>query len=159
MSRKLVGPVALLLIGSGTIGCGSTSSSTSGTGGSAAKPKTGVASRTYHLKLTGKAETPPGAPNGTGAAVIALHGSTLRVCWRFSHLHGFQGATFSHIHSGDSGTSGRVVIPLSTVPKLHHKGCVRASPTVMKAIERHPSGYYVNIHSRRYPAGAVRAQL
>jgi hypothetical protein len=113
----------------------------------------------YRVRLSGgKAETPPGAPQGTGTAVIAFHGSSL-VCWRFAHLHGFLDATFAHIHSGATGKSGNIVVPLSTSPALHHQGCVPVSAALVKAIERHPANYYVNIHSRQYPGGAVRAQL
>jgi hypothetical protein len=110
------------------------------------------------LKLTGAAETPPGAPKGTGGAVIAFHGAT-KVCWRFAHLGGFTGATAAHIHVGAAGKSGNVVVPLSTGPKFVHKGCVRAKAALVKAIEKDPHGYYVNIHSTKYPGGAVRSQL
>jgi hypothetical protein len=114
--------------------------------------------RTYKVKLTGAAEVPTGAPKGSGNAVVAIHGTT-KVCFRFSHLHGFAGATVSHIHAGRAGKAGPVVVPLSTGSKLHHTGCVKASPTVIKAIEGHPASYYVNVHSKKYPGGAVRAQL
>lgn len=111
------------------------------------------------MKLSGKAETPAGAPKGTGSAVVALHGRTLRVCWRFSRLKGFTSATVAHIHKGVEGTSGNIVVPLSTAAKLHHRGCVSSSAALIKAIEKNPHGYYVNIHSKKYPGGAVRAQL
>jgi hypothetical protein len=159
-SKLLVPGLAVAALGLAACGSSSTSSgsgSSSTTSSSAAK-HTGAAPRIYHLKLTGAAETPPGAPSGAGLAVIAFHGST-KVCWRFAHLRGFTNATFAHIHIGPKGKSGNVVVPLSTAPKLHHKGCVNASPTVIKAIEKDPSGYYVNIHSTTYPGGAVRAQL
>jgi hypothetical protein len=114
--------------------------------------------RTYRVKLTGAAEVPPGAPKGSGNAVIAIHG-TSKVCFRLSHLHGFTSATVAHIHAGGPAKAGPVVVPLSTGTKLHHQGCVKASPIVIKAIEGHPASYYVNVHSKKYPGGAVRAQL
>ncbi len=110
------------------------------------------------MRLSGAAETPPGAPHGGGDAVIAFHGER-KVCWRFAHLHGFSGATFAHIHLGSAGQSGAIVQPLSTAPRLHHQGCARISPTLSRQIWSDPSRYYVNIHSLKYPAGAVRAQL
>ena len=118
-----------------------------------------VPSRTYRLKLKGSAEVPKGAAKGTGSAVITLHGKTSQVCWRFTHLKGFTSATFAHIHKGAAGTSGNIVVPLSTGPKLKHKGCVTSSGTLIKTIAKSPKGYYVNIHSKKYPGGAVRSQL
>jgi hypothetical protein len=114
--------------------------------------------RVYRVQLSGTAETSPGAPHGSGAAVIAFHGDSI-VCWRFAHLHGFTNATFAHIHIGMKGRSGNVVVPLSTGPRLHHQGCVSVSPLLSKAIRSKPSRYYVNIRSKQYPGGAVRAQL
>lgn len=122
------------------------------------KARTGKPSRVYHVKLSGRTEVPPGALNASGAAVIAVHGSSV-VCWRFAHLHGFTGATFAHIHVGAHGKSGNIVVPLSTGPRLHHQGCLPVSAALINAIEKNPRGYYVNIHSTRYPGGAVRAQL
>ena len=154
MSSKLITPV-VLTAALGLAGCGGSSSSSNS---HASAPKNGIRGHIYRVSLTGKAETPPGAPNGAGSAVIALH-SSLKVCWRFSHLRGFTDATFARIHRGGAGTAGPIVIPLSTTSKLHHKGCVPTTAAMIKAIERDPAGYYVNIHSKQYPAGAVRAQL
>jgi CHRD domain len=91
--------------------------------------------------------------------VIALHDSTQQVCWRFAHLAGFSGATFAHIHRGPPGTSGPIVVPLSTSTKLHHKGCVHTTASLLAAIAKDPPAYYVNIHSKQYPDGAIRSQL
>lgn len=154
----LVSSLVALAIGLAACGSGSSrSASSSKTSPSAANSAGSL--RIYRVGLTGAtAEAPAGAPQGTGAAVIAFHGSS-RVCWRFAHLHGFINATVAHIHAGAQGKSGKVVVSLSTGPRLHHEGCVPVSPVVVKAIEGHPSGYYVNIHSKQYPNGAVRAQL
>ncbi len=128
-------------------------SSAQGTNGKTAA----VASRTYSVKLTGKAETPAGPPSGTGSAVITVHGKTDQVCWRFAHLKGFTTPKVSHIHSGATGVSGPIVAPLGSLYKA--KGCVPASATLLKAIEKNPHAFYVNIHNTKYPGGAVRAQL
>jgi hypothetical protein len=86
---------------------------------------------------------------------IAFHGSSV-VCWRFAHLHAFTNATFARIDIGVQGKSGNIVVALSTGPRLHHQGCVPVSAKLVKTIEDHPRGYYVNIHSTTYPGGAVR---
>lgn len=135
-------------------GCGGSSSHKAAGGHASASTPLHV----YRVTMSGHAESPPGAPHGAGAGVIAIHAGSV-VCWRFAHLHGFVGATVAHIHSGAPGRSGPILIPLSTAPALHHRGCTHASSAAITAIERGPTGYYVNIHSARYPAGAVRGQL
>jgi CHRD domain len=153
MHRCLLLP-GLAAIVLGLAACGSSSSSHS----AGARPRTGVHGHIYRVKLTGTAGKAAGTTNATGAAVIALH-SNLTVCWRFSHLRGFTGATGADIHRGAAGTSGPVVVALTTGTKLHHRGCVPTTAATIEAIEKDPGGYYVNIRSTQYPGGAVRAQL
>jgi CHRD domain len=154
-SKLLIPGLAILVLA--VAACGSSTKPSHITGGS--PTSAGAPSLAFHVKLTGAAEVPPGAPKGSGGAVIALHDSTLQVCWRFAHLKGFTKPTLAHIHLGDKGTSGIVVVPLSTGTRFLHKGCVTTSATVIKAIAQKPHRYYVNIHSTEYPGGAVRAQL
>jgi CHRD domain len=141
----------LVIMLMGMAGCGASGSSTPS---SALSPPL----RVYRMRLTGKAEIPKGAPTGSGYAIIAIHRGSV-VCWRFAHLHGFFNATVAQIHVGFTGRSGRVVQSLSTGPSLHHQGCIQASAAEVTAIKHDPSAYYVNVHSRLYPTGAVRGQL
>jgi hypothetical protein len=168
-SRLLIPSLAVVLIG--VAGCGSSSSSSSSstsantpastattTKSAVAKVKKAV-SRTYALKMTGAAETPAGAPGGTAKAVVTLSTKLGKVCWTFTSLSGVSNPTFAHIHLGAAKTSGNIVLPLSTGTTLLTKGCVPASATLINAIAANPHAYYVNIHSKQYPGGAVRAQL
>ena len=166
----LVSSFAVVVIA--LVGCGSkSSSSTSAAAGSStattstttttsAKAKAKQAlSRTYAVHLTGSAETPPGPSSGSGKAVVALSTKTNKVCWTFTSLSGFSNPTYAHIHIGKAGTSGNIVVPLSTGTTFKKKGCVSASPSTINAIAANPHGYYVNIHSAQSPSGAIRAQL
>ena len=157
MRAKLLAPSIAVLVLAVT-GCGSSSSSASSSHAGSSAAKAVGPLRIYRVALTGTAETSPGAPSGTGAAVIAFHGSSV-VCGRFAHLHGFTNATVAHIDIGVRGKSGNSVVALSTGPRLHHQGCVPVSAKLVKTIEDHPREYYVNIHSTTYPGGAVRGQL
>jgi CHRD domain len=173
--RKLLLPT-LAVAALGVAACGSSSkssSSSTSSGASTATSTTGAAmkkhhgaatsakapSKTYKLKLTGKAETPPGAPTGTGTAVVSLRGKSDQICWKFADLKGFTNPTFAHIHKGAAGTSGAVVVPLSTGTKFLASGCVHSTAAMLVAIGKDPHGYYVNVHSTKYPGGAVRSQL
>ena len=156
MSRNHLLAMSIAL-GATLAGCGSTSSGTSRAGHRAGMPSGSRPTQVYRVTLTGAA-APRGAPQGTGAAIIAFHGDSL-VCWRFAHLRGFTDATPAHLHVGTEGHLGTIALGLSTGPHLHHQGCVRVNPALTKKLRSDPSGYYVEIPSKQYPHGAVRAQL
>jgi CHRD domain len=116
-----------------------------------------AANKTFTVTMTGKAETPKGAPNGKGTAKITLEPGVGKVCFRLS-WSGIGTPTASHIHQGKKGVAGPVVIPIfGGTPK--HSGCVKAAKSLINKIAKNPAGYYVNVHTAKYPAGAIRAQL
>jgi hypothetical protein len=114
--------------------------------------------KTLRTTMLGSKEVPKGAPHASGKAVITLNAAKGSVCWTFSSVKGLDKVTASHIHQAGAGKSGNVVIPLFA-GTLKAKGCVKASKSLITAIAKKPSGYYVNIHTVKYPAGAIRGQL
>lgn len=123
----------------------------------AAVPALALGSQTKTTKLqallAGTSEVPKGAATGTGEAGITITGS--KVCWEFTEISGIGKALASHIHKGKPGVAGPVVVPLGGTYKA--KGCT-TSP-MAKAILAHPDDYYVNIHTAKFAAGAIRGQL
>jgi CHRD domain-containing protein len=105
-------------------------------------------------KLSGRNEVPK-AGAASGEASIQITGT--KVCWRFNDLKGFTGATASHIHKAPIGTAGPVVVPLGAAFKK--TGCTTTSAALAKAILASPKGFYVNIHTTKFPGGALRGQL
>jgi len=64
----------------------------------------------------------------------------------------------AHIHRGGAKVaSGPVVVPLGA--KYKATGCIASTSAIVKAIAKNPKGFYVNIHTAKYPNGAVRGQL
>jgi hypothetical protein len=116
----------------------------------------GSAAKTSKLeaKLSGRTEVPK-AGTATGEAYVQITGT--KVCWQFKDLKGLAGAAAAHIHKAPAGKAGPVVVPLGAAFKA--KGCTSATAATAKAILAHPSAYYVNIHTKKYPAGAARGQL
>ena len=108
-------------------------------------------------KLTGKAGTPKGAAAGSGIVVLHLNAKKGTACWDFKGVKGFDKPTAAHIHKGPAGTAGPVVIPFGAAYKA--KGCTKAATKTIAAVEEHPNAYYVNVHSAKYPGGAIRGQL
>lgn len=157
-SRRLV--LGLVIMALATAGCGSGNSSSRSPTASSGSSATAITRplHIYRVGMTGKAELFHGAPNGSGDAVIAIHRGSV-VCWRFAHLHGFIDATVADIQVGAKGRPGSTLVPRSTGLRVHHRGCVQPSAAAIKAIERDPAGYSVNIHSLQHPASAVKGQL
>jgi hypothetical protein len=121
-----------------------------------------AADTTLKATMSGSQEKPKGDPDGTGTAVLTLKSS--QVCYVITVKNA--GTTFSagHIHAGKKGVAGPVYINLFTKPKKLKSGKLSGcSPTAKAAdiakVKTKPSGYYVNIHNAKYPAGAIRGQL
>ena len=110
----------------------------------------------FEAHLLGKAEIPKGAPKGKATVKITISGN--KVCWKFISMSGIDKPVVSHIHKGGAKTAaGPVVVPLGDA--FEAAGCTVSTAAVDKAIEKNPTGYYVNVHTARYPNGAIRGQL
>jgi hypothetical protein len=111
--------------------------------------------------LTGAAEIPgPGDPDGAGTATIRLRVGQGQVCHSLTASNITLPASAAHIHQGAAGVAGPVVIPLITPDADGSvEGCVSAPRALVKQILKNPAGYYVNVHTSDFPAGAIRGQL
>ncbi len=109
----------------------------------------------FVVALAGKYESPKGAPAGKGTATITISGT--KVCWAFTGLSGISKETAAHIHKAPAGKAGPIVVPFGGAFKA--KGCIATTAALAKAIVAHPGAYYVNVHTVKYPAGAIRSQL
>jgi hypothetical protein len=116
-----------------------------------------AASKSITVSMNGKSESPKGSPTGKGSATISLNSSKGRVCFKLS-WSGIGKPTAAHIHKGNKGKAGPVVVPLFG-GTAKHSGCVSASKSLVGAIIKKPGAYYVNVHTAKFPGGAVRGQL
>lgn len=107
-------------------------------------------------KLLGTSEVPKAAAAGHGIVNLDLK-TAGKVCWHFDGVAGIGKPLVAHIHKGSSGKAGPVVVPLGG--KYTLKGCIAAPKAVLEGIESHPNSYYVNVHTAKYPNGAIRGQL
>jgi len=106
------------------------------------------------------AGTDEGDTDGTGSAMITLDPDTGEACWELT-AEGIEPVTQSHIHIGAEGETGDVVVPLDVDGfEGTSEGCVSDQDAeALQAIVDDQSGYYVNLHTEDYPAGAIRGQL
>jgi CHRD domain-containing protein len=122
--------------------------------------------------LSGKQEVSPttgkldaGSKTGYGAGLIRAKRPTRRVCYRFVvHDLGAPGdVTAAHIHKEVAGKNGPIVLLLVSGPSELERGCVKPANDTEKSAAKdafkNPENYYLNIHTKGHPDGAIRGQL
>jgi hypothetical protein len=81
-----------------------------------------------------------------------------KVCARAT-WHRIGTPMMAHIHRGRSGVSGNVVVDLTGSVTGGRHCATGVSRLLIRHIISHPRRFYFNIHTRAYPAGAIRGQL
>jgi hypothetical protein len=112
--------------------------------------------------MSGANEMPAADPDGSGTAKLRLDAAKKKVCFTIK-VRKIGGVAAAHIHKGGKNVaSGSIVVPLIMAPKSGTKftGCEKnVSKKLIRSILKHPRGYYVNVHTGAFPAGAIRGQL
>jgi hypothetical protein len=110
---------------------------------------------TFAVDLKGSSE-----PNATGTAVVRLRPDAGMVCYRLHAANVTLPTVAAHIHKGVAGVNGPVVVPFTAPgPDGNSSGCAPADGALIADIVANPGGYYVDVHTKEHPAGAIRAQL
>jgi hypothetical protein len=122
-----------------------------------------AAADSYRVSLTGGREAGnAGDPNGQGFAFIVVDSGT---AYYYLMAKGIGQPTASHIHIGQAGVAGGVAVGLAfsftqaSTGAYVASGSVALDPALAQQILANPAGYYVNIHTAAFPAGAIRGQL
>jgi hypothetical protein len=110
---------------------------------------------TLALELKGTSE-----PNAKGTAVLRIRKDAGMICYRLHVENVTLPTTAAHIHRGGAGVNGPVVVPF-TAPGAdgNSSGCAPADAALIDEILGNPPGFYVNVHTKEHPAGAIRSQL
>ena len=108
-----------------------------------------------HLELKGSTE-----PNASGTAVLRIRKDAGLVCYRLHAENVTLPTIAAHIHKGAAGVNGPVVVPFSA-PGANgtSSGCTATTAAIIDDILANRAGYYVNVHRKEHPRGAIRAQL
>ena len=114
---------------------------------------------TLNAKLT-TAVPGPGDPDGHGNAMVKVYKTKL--CYTLSVMS-IKPATMAHIHQGAKGQTGDIVVPMDqtsfNLPRPTSSGCEPITSSLRMDLMQNPSNYYVNVHNKPYPDGAIRGQL
>jgi CHRD domain len=117
-------------------------------GGNEVNPTTGVARA--------------GDPDGFGSATVTFSNftpTTATLCYAIL-VSNITAANAAHIHRGRSGFNGGIVVNFASPGILGRvTGCVSIPLALYGQLRAFPSEFYVNVHNRAFPNGAVRGQL
>lgn len=109
--------------------------------------------------LDGTQEVPPVTSAATGSGVLTLNENAGTVTARVS-TSGADDATAAHIHTGDAGTNGDVLLPL--VADSENSGSWTLDEGVVDADQIatiKSAGTYFNVHTPANPGGEIRGQI
>jgi hypothetical protein len=109
-------------------------------------------------RMSGAQEAPgPGDADARGSVFIDVRVAAGRACVDERYA-GIAPADLMHIHDGDVGVGGPIVVNLTSALNGGPR-CVTADQTILRQIRRDPAGFYCNIHNTPFPNGALRGQL
>ncbi|HVR42285.1 MAG TPA: CHRD domain-containing protein, partial [Thermoanaerobaculia bacterium] len=105
----------------------------------------------------------PGDPNGFGHSTVVFDPDLTEMTVTTSVGGLGSMVTAAHIHTGVAGEPGPVLIGFADSSRPFMNGVpvtvTGIDPADAAAILANPAGYYVNVHTTQFPAGAVRGQL
>lgn len=118
----------------------------------------------FTILLTPDQVRGPGDDGAIGAARLAFDEDRSVACYviEWRDLEG--DVTAAHLHFGDEGRNGPHAIDYFNNQSYDGDqdsvvGCVTSNRQTIRHIIEHPSGFYLNIHTTRFEAGAIRGQL
>jgi Cu/Zn superoxide dismutase len=120
-----------------------------------------LASTRVTTTLSGANETPPNASTATGVFNARVTPYKGKLCYTLSWEGLSSNAIAAHIHEAPPGTAGPIVVPLTVASAT--SGTTTECKTgldhaLLRQIARHPTRYYVNVHSENFPGGEIRGQ-
>ena len=123
--------------------------------------------RLFTTALSGAEEVDPitgalgaGDPDGSGLATLTVNPGQQEVCYELGVEDIMLPAIGAHIHVGEAGENGPVVVPLIPPDASGvSSGCAAVSRGLALAIIQDPDAYYVNVHTEDFPNGTIRGQL
>lgn len=104
--------------------------------------------------------------DASGFADVTLNQGQGEVCFEITASGFTADILFAHIHVGEAGVDGPVVVTLFDPPATlpadtgFFADCVEGvDKDLIKDIRQNPSEFYINIHTLNNPGGEIRGQL
>jgi CHRD domain len=117
-----------------------------------------AATEKFHATLTAASEVPPSKSTGSGEATASLDTATHELTYDVTFTGFASEVTAAHIHGpAPEGKNAGVIVPLGNMPKSPIHGSAKLTAEQEKELVA--GMYYVNVHSKNNPGGAIRGQL
>lgn len=124
----------------------------------------GSSGKTHQVSATLKAATDVPKPKGAAGATGSFSGTyvenannTAVLKWKLTFKSLTGPALQAHIHLGKPGVAGNVLVPLCAPCKNGMTGTSKLSHSIANSL--HSGGTYVNVHTKKNPAGEIRGQI
>lgn len=117
-----------------------------------------AATQKFTANLAATSEVPPTTSKGSGMATVSLDTATHEITYDVT-FSGFASAvTAAHIHGpAEPSKNAGVIVPLGNNPTSPIHGTAKLTQEQEKQLT--DGLYYVNVHSKNNPGGAIRGQL
>ena len=109
----------------------------------------------YKVVLTAAATVPPVASKGTGTADVSYDTTSKMLSWKVTYKKLSGAVTMAHFHGPAMATENAG--PVVDVSKMLKKGS--ATLTDPQAADLAAGKWYLNIHTKKFPAGEIRGQV
>jgi hypothetical protein len=136
--------------------------------------KSAAQQQAFTATMTGSEEVPPKNTKATGTATFVSSTGGSSVAYKI-HVANIKGVTMAHIHSGDIGKNGPIVVtlfksasPTGTMNGLLSQGTITSAnlegplkgKTISDLIRLINDGTaYANVHTEQNPKGEIRGQI
>lgn len=125
----------------------------------------GASGKPHQVAATLKASADVPKPKGAAGAKGSFTGSyvenaktdTAVLKWKLTFTGLTGPALQAHIHLGKPGVAGNVLVPLCAPCKNGMTGTSKLSHSIVNSL--HSGGTYVNVHTKKNPAGEIRGQI
>jgi Cu/Zn superoxide dismutase len=112
----------------------------------------------FHTTMTPAAEVPPTTSKGSGEATVSLDTATHEITYDVTFKGFASDVVAAHIHGpAEPGKNAGVVVAFPKSPTSPIHGTATLTPEQEQQLTA--GLYYVNIHSKNFPSGAIRGQL
>jgi hypothetical protein len=146
MNSKIVPPLAVIAAAAAlaTAGC---------------RTAADVVQEDITASLTGSQVVPRGG-DGDGSGRFEMQFTNLpdNMCYELE-ISAIDPPDAAHIHRGARGRAGPPVVTLQAPDDNDSGGCITIDRALATEIETNPPNFYVQVHNRQYPGGALRGQL